>query len=73
MWQCSARATTYSSSTHRQFPQVAAALTAARDFSPEVVFLDIGLPGMDGYEVARAMRSDPAYARIEYKVALLIA
>lgn len=36
-----------------------AALAAARAFGPEVVFLDIGLPGMDGYEVARRLRADP--------------
>jgi two-component system CheB/CheR fusion protein len=34
-------------------------LAKARAFRPEVVFCDIGLPGMDGYEVARAMRADP--------------
>jgi PAS domain S-box-containing protein len=33
------------------------ALEAARAFRPEVVLLDIGLPGMDGFEVARAMRA----------------
>jgi CheY-like chemotaxis protein len=33
------------------------ALEAARDIRPEVVLLDIGLPGMDGYEVARALRT----------------
>ncbi|MCW5834624.1 MAG: PAS domain-containing protein [Labilithrix sp.] len=39
-----------------------AALTAATEWTPEVVFLDIGLPGMDGYEVARRLRADPAFA-----------
>jgi len=38
------------------------ALSTARAFGPEVVFLDIGLPGMDGYEVARAFRADPGLA-----------
>jgi signal transduction histidine kinase len=28
-------------------------------FDPEVVFLDIGLPGMNGYEVACRIRADP--------------
>ena len=36
------------------------ALQIAREFSPEIVFLDIGLPGMDGYEVAKRFRADPA-------------
>jgi CheY-like chemotaxis protein len=40
----------------------AAALEAARAHAPEVVFLDIGLPGMDGYEVARRLRSDAGLA-----------
>jgi len=35
-------------------------LTMARQFDPEVVLCDIGLPGMTGYEVARAFRGDPA-------------
>ena len=34
------------------------ALTAVRDFLPDVVFLDIGLPGMNGYEVAKRLRQD---------------
>ncbi len=35
------------------------ALVAARSTTPEIVLLDIGLPGMDGYEVARQLRQDP--------------
>ncbi len=34
------------------------ALDVARDFRPEVVFMDIGLPGMNGHEVASRMRGD---------------
>jgi CheY-like chemotaxis protein len=40
-----------------------AALEAARTFRPEVALLDIGLPGMDGYEVARRLREQPATQR----------
>jgi PAS domain S-box-containing protein len=36
-----------------------AALEAALAERPEVVLLDIGLPGMDGYTVARALRQHP--------------
>ncbi len=32
---------------------------AAKEFRPEVILCDIGLPGMDGYEVAAAVRADP--------------
>jgi PAS domain S-box-containing protein len=33
-------------------------LKVARMWRPEVVLLDIGLPGLDGYEVARRLRAD---------------
>ena len=35
------------------------ALDVAFSFRPDIVFLDIGLPGMNGYEVARRLRADP--------------
>jgi PAS domain S-box-containing protein len=34
------------------------ALEAAREQRPEVVLLDIGLPGLDGYQVAQRLRED---------------
>jgi signal transduction histidine kinase len=36
-----------------------AAVGAAERFRPDLVLLDIGMPGMDGYEVARAIRAAP--------------
>jgi two-component system CheB/CheR fusion protein len=44
------------------------ALAAAETFRPEVVLLDIGLPGMDGYQVAARLRQLP-----DTRAALLIA
>jgi signal transduction histidine kinase/DNA-binding response OmpR family regulator len=35
------------------------ALQIAKDFQPDVVLLDIGLPGMNGFEVANRLRSQP--------------
>lgn len=36
------------------------AVRLSEEFTPDVVFLDMGLPGMDGYEVAQRVRSLPA-------------
>jgi signal transduction histidine kinase/CheY-like chemotaxis protein len=36
-----------------------AALELAQDHRPEMIFLDIGMPGMDGFEVARRVKQIP--------------
>ena len=41
-----------------------AALRVAADFAPDVAFLDIGLPVMDGYELAARLRELPGLAGI---------
>ncbi|MGE5453489.1 MAG: ATP-binding protein [Acidobacteriota bacterium] len=35
-------------------------LKAAADFVPDVIFCDLGMPGLDGYELARQIRSNRA-------------
>jgi signal transduction histidine kinase len=41
------------------------ALAAALAAPPELAFIDIGLPGMDGYALARALKADQRTAAIE--------
>lgn len=40
------------------------ALQATLDYGPHVVLLDIGLPGLDGYEVAKRIREQPTLKNI---------
>jgi len=41
----------------------AAALEAASSYRPDAVLLDIGLPKMNGYQVAKRIRQNPVLAR----------
>jgi CheY-like chemotaxis protein len=43
----------------RLAPDGAVGVEVAREWQPDVLLCDIGLPSMDGYEVARAFRADP--------------
>ena len=36
-------------------------IVAAREFNPDVLLLDLGLPGMDGYEMAESLRGEPRF------------
>ena len=41
-----------------------AALEITKGYAPDVVFLDIGMPGMDGYEVARRLKQQPGLENV---------
>ncbi len=41
-----------------------AALEITKGYAPDLVFLDIGMPGMDGYEVARRLRQQPGLEKV---------
>jgi CheY-like chemotaxis protein len=45
------------------------AVVAAAQFKPEVVLLDIGMPGLDGYETCRHIRRQPGGKEV-YLIAL---
>jgi two-component system, sensor histidine kinase len=49
---------------HRVTHDGPSALLVADSFRPGVVLLDIGMPGMDGYEVARQLRGHPDHAGV---------
>ncbi|MDD1621931.1 MAG: response regulator [Methylococcaceae bacterium] len=40
------------------------ALAAVKDHNPDIILLDIMMPGMDGYQVCAHLKSDPATANI---------
>jgi CheY-like chemotaxis protein len=61
-----------------------AGLEVARRFLPEIVLLDLGLPGMDGFELCKRFKNDPqlrqvrviavtGYAQEEYRTRALAA
>jgi CheY-like chemotaxis protein len=39
-------------------------LEAVRTFEPHAVLLDLGMPGMDGYQVAAALRAVPDFDQV---------
>jgi two-component system CheB/CheR fusion protein len=48
----------------RDAPDGVTGLQLIDEFSPAVVILDVGLPGMDGLEVARRIRANPRHAGV---------
>jgi CheY-like chemotaxis protein len=43
----------------------ATALSVAPEFQPHIALVDIGLPQLDGYELARRLRADPRLSEVE--------
>jgi two-component system CheB/CheR fusion protein len=41
-----------------------AAVTLAQRMHPEFVFLDLGLPGLDGFQVCKQLKADPALKNV---------
>jgi CheY-like chemotaxis protein/two-component sensor histidine kinase len=48
----------------RTAPDGPTALEAALDYRPDVALLDIGLPGLDGFEVAKRMRQQSIFQKV---------
>lgn len=46
-------------------------LTVARDFKPELIFLDVMMPKKNGFEVLKLLRHDPAYNSTRAKIVIL--
>ncbi len=42
----------------------ATAIATAKSFLPDIIFLDIGLPSMNGYEICQAMRQEPSLKNV---------
>ena len=40
------------------------AVVTAREFKPQIALLDVGLPDMDGFALARLLRADPDLRQI---------
>lgn len=46
-------------------------LAKAREFKPDLIFLDIMMPKKDGFEVLKILRHDPAYNCTKTKIVML--
>jgi DNA-binding response OmpR family regulator len=46
-------------------------LDKAREFKPDLIFLDIMMPKKDGFEVLKILRHDPAYNCTKSKIVML--
>jgi CheY-like chemotaxis protein len=40
------------------------AISEAHRFRPDFIFIDLGLPGMDGWQVTKSLRNDPSFSTV---------
>ena len=40
------------------------AIRKAKEFKPDVILLDIMMPGVDGYDICQSLKQDPAFANV---------
>ncbi|TVQ92623.1 MAG: response regulator [Chromatiaceae bacterium] len=50
----------------REENQSTRALATAREFRPDLIFLDVMMPGMDGDEIAEHLEQDPRLCQVKY-------
>jgi CheY-like chemotaxis protein len=41
------------------------AISTAKEFRPEITFMDIGMPGLNGWEVVKLFRQDPLFRSLK--------
>jgi len=57
------RTSNYEVRTENEGPN---AIAAAREFKPDLILLDVMMPGMTGDEIAAKLREDPALSHIKF-------
>jgi len=45
-------------------------LKVAKEFKPDLIFLDVMMPKMDGFQVLRILRHDPSYGCTKAKIVI---
>lgn len=46
-------------------------IDAAKDFQPDLIFLDVMMPNMDGFRALKILRHDPSYGNMKTKIVIL--